>query len=107
MINFERISRWNAWRESYFDEVSRTMGVSKSKGAYRILGEFWFNVDAMPSGFALLTVLTTSNIERLHHSIRVKWDEVEPVRSAEAMLLKVREIQAHPMYVVSKRPACG
>ena len=81
------------------------MGPSKSKGAHRIFGDFEFFYDAMSNGWVGLFVVTKSNMVQLDRAIRAKWDEVEPARAAEAMLLKVREIEAHPIYVVSKRAA--
>jgi hypothetical protein len=101
--DLERKKRWDAWIESYFAEIGKAIGPSATKGAHRIFGDFELWYDAMYDGFIHLYVVTKSNMVQLDRNLRVRWDTVEPSQAAAHMLVKVREIQEHPMYVISKR----
>jgi len=104
-VDLKRTKRWKAWIESYFTEIGKAIGASNSKGAHRWFGDFEFWYDPMEGGFIHLFVVTKASLAKIHRAIIMRWELVEPVEAAKCMLVKLREIQAHPMYVVSKRAA--
>ena len=99
----EDIARWKSWTESWFEEIGKVIGPTKSKGAQRYFGDFVFEYGARHDGLVDLWVMTNPSLPDVRRHTTEDWRVVTPAEAAANILAKLREIQAHPIYALTKR----